>query len=332
MRHANGTSPLFFLTAGELLVTTTKFQDKQEKMKIKLNLKVKLLLATLAVTAASQAQNVTVSPSKVLVDTTHEAAFFPTLSPDGTKLLYSTTDATVLRMMDLNTRQVYRVSSEWGSGFDAKFGPDGKIYYVTMQRRGNNLIYRTGKSFEIGVGRTCTVVKPQHGAVRVLTATDGIAVVGEKRSYKSKRNVGTYVWTEGDKLMLSENGKIRTMQPVAESSGYLWASLSPDGTKIVFNAARRGTFVVDLTGRVIAHLDYYLMPCWFNNDYIVAQNSGHGSYHKAGSQIFLVKADGTFSQGITDPAEGAIQPMVVGDKVVYTNIEGVVREIKVEVK
>lgn len=69
-------------------------------MKIKLNLKVKLLLATLAVTAASQAQNVTVSPSNVLVDTTHEAAFFPTLNPDGTKLLYSTTDAMVLRMMD----------------------------------------------------------------------------------------------------------------------------------------------------------------------------------------------------------------------------------------
>lgn len=302
--------------------------DKKMRGKLKL----KVLLAAVAVASAAQAQQVAVSQSRVLIDTTHEAAFFPELSPDGTKLLYSTTDAMVLRMMDLNTRQVYRVSDEWGAGFDAKFGGDGKVYYVTMQRHGKNLIYRAGRSFEIGVGRRQTVLEPQHGAVHVLAATDGVAVVGEKSKYKNKRNVGTYVWSKGDRLVVSENGKVREMTPVKESSGYLWASLSPDGKKIVFNAARKGTYVVDLQGNVLAHLDYYLMPSWFNNDYIVAQNSGLGSYHKAGSQIFLVKADGTFSQGITDPAEGAIQPMVSGNKVVYTNINGVVREIEVEVK
>ena len=74
---------------------------------------------------------------QTLVDS---CGFFPQLSPDGQWLLYSPTEATSLMLKNLSTGAVTTVSAVGYPGFDAIFGGDGKVYYVTQERKKNGMV------------------------------------------------------------------------------------------------------------------------------------------------------------------------------------------------
>lgn len=266
---------------------------------------------------------------KTLVDS---CGFFPQLSPDGQWVLYSPTDAATLMLKNLSTGAVTTVASKGYPGFDAMFGPDGKVYYVTQERKGKKLVYRTGHCFDPATGKDKVVLKAQHGRVQVLPAAHGIVINGERQVYHSTNGVGAYAYTRGDQLMLVDaTGVTRSLQPVKDSNGYLWASLSPDGTKVLFEAAARGLFVCDLNGRIIAELGEFLMPCWYNNDYIIAMSNA-GNPRISGSRIWLLSVDGEVCKPISGRDERAVQPMTVGGKVIYSLLySGEVRQLELDI-
>ena len=264
---------------------------------------------------------------RTLVDS---CGFFPQLSADGQWLLYSPTEATSLMLKNLTTGVVTTVANEGYPGFDAVFGDDGKVYYVTQQRKKNGMVYRTGHCYDPATGKDKVVLKPQHGRVQVIRAGSGVVINGERQVYKT--NVGDYCYTRGDKLYLVDaTGVTRALQPVKDSNGYLWSSLSPDHTMVMFEAASRGLFVCDLNGTVLAELGEFLMPCWYNDDYIIAMSNA-GNIRLEGSRIWLISVDGETIKPISPKNERAVQPMVAGNKVVYSVIyDGVVKQLELDI-
>ncbi len=289
-----------------------------------------LVLALVCLWAlASPAAGVKRGSVKTLVDS---CGFFPQISPDGQWLLYSPTDATNLMLKNLATGAVTSIASVGYPGFDAIFGGDGKVYYITQQRKKHNLVYRTAHCYDPATGKDEVVLKEQHGRVQAIPATRGVVVNGERMIYRSGKQVGSWVYTRGDMLYLvDEAGGTRVLQPVQESNGYLWASLSPDGTKVMFEAAAKGLFVCDLNGQVIAELGQYLMPCWYNNDYIVAMSNA-GNTRTNGSRIWLLSLDGETMKPISERDERAVQPMVCNGKIVYTiQYSGEVKQMELDI-
>ncbi len=280
-------------------------------------------------TLCSTAAGVLPGSVKTLVDS---CGFFPQLSPDGQSVLYSPTEGTSLMLKDLLTGTVKTVASEGYPGFDAIWGGDGKVYYVTQKRKKNGLVYRTGHCYDPATGKSSVVLKAQHGRVQPLRAAHGVVINGEHQVYRSAKQVGAYCYTRGDMLYLvDEGGTTRSLQPVKDSNGYLWASFSPDGTKVVFEAASHGVVVCDLNGSILAELGEFLMPCWYNNDYIVAMSNA-GNVRTSGSRIWLVSLDGDVFKPLTPQDERAVQPMVAGNKVVYSVIyDGVVKQLGLDV-
>ncbi len=287
-----------------------------------------LLLACLCV-LDSAAAGVRQGSTRTLVDS---CGFFPQLSADGQWLLYSPTEATSLLLKNLTTGAVTTVSTTGYPGFDAILGPDNKVYYVTQQRKKNGLLYRTGRCYDPATGKDQVVLKAQHGRVQPLHATRGVVINGERQVYRSAKQVGAYCYTRGAMLYLvDEQGSTRALQPVKDSNGYLWAALSPDGTRVLFEAASRGLYVCDLNGSIIADLGQFLMPCWYNNDYIIAM-SNVGNIRLSGSRIWLISVNGETMKPITPQDERAVQPMVAGDKVVYSVIyDGQVKQLALDI-
>ena len=284
-----------------------------------------LCLLALGATAAG----VKPGSMKTLVDS---CGFFPQLSPDGQLLLYSPTEGTSLMLKDLVTGVVKTVANEGYPGFDAIFGADGKVYYVTQKRKKNGLVYRTGHCYDPATGKSTVVLKAQHGRVQALNAASGVIINGERQIYRSNANVGAYAYTRGDKLYLVDAaGGTRALQPVRDSNGYLWAALSPDGTRVLFEAASRGLFVCDLNGSIIAELGEFLMPCWYNNDYIIAMSNA-GNVRLEGSRIWLIGVNGETFKPISPKEDRAVQPMTAGGKVVYTILySGEVKQLELDI-
>ena len=285
------------------------------------------LLCLLAIGAS--AAGVKQGSPKTLVDS---CGFFPQLSPDGQWVLYSPTEATSLMLKNLATGAVTIISEKDFPGFDAVFGPDGKVYYITQQRKGHKLVYRTGHCYDPATRQDKVVLKPQHGQVQVLHAAQGVVINGERQIYYSAKQVGAWAYTRGDKLYLvDESGVTRALQPVKESNGYLWASLSPDGTKVMFEAASKGVFVCDLNGQIIAELGEFLMPSWYNNDYVIAMSNA-GNPRISGSRVWLLSVNGEVCKAISGRDERAVQPMAAAGKVVYSLLySGEVRQVELDI-
>ncbi len=264
-------------------------------------------VASLALIVPAHAQLVEVyDRQSVSID-----GYFPQLNDSGTMVLSSTTDARTLSLLDLRTRTRTVVANEGLPGFEARFSPDGKVYYITMRQTNDHLVYRTAHEFDPATGTDRALISGQRGALHAINGTAGLALVGEHKSWNLK-NAGTLAWTLGPDLMVVTGGNTATYRPVPQSVGLLWSDVSPNGQRILMEAAGRGLTITDLQGRVQQQWGVYMMPSWWNDNLIVAQTTGN--------RIVVINADNGRTQTIA--SGDCYHPMTAGNKVIYTTKKG----------
>lgn len=292
----------------------------------------KIILSILFMTSlCAVSQTVRVVQQSLLLPSWIGKCYRPVLNSSGDKVLFSDAMASGLFLYDLSTASVIKVSDEVGSGVDAFFGGDGKVYYVTQKRNENNLIYRTGHSYDVLQGDHEVVLEPRHGAIHTVAATVGAGLKAEQGFYRSPKMNTAAVYTEGSQLAIILNGKECRYTPVESDAGYLWASLSPDGKRVAFFAAGKGIVIVDLQGNIVSELGNYEMPSWLNNDFIVAQNATDDGHQFTSSQIMLLKVDGSFIKPLTSPTSMTMHPSAAADRVVYSSIDGYMYMIELDI-
>ena len=288
-----------------------------------------LMLATLLLSA--QAQEVEVTSLQRLLEGVEGPAYYPVLNSAGDRLLFSTEDG-ALKLYDFKDNVTNVVTRDYVAGHDACFGGDGKVYFVTQQTAENRLVYRTGQCYDASTGAVKRLIEPQHGTVKALSTTRGGAIKALELADRGKASVGgSGAWTEGSRVHVIVNGEERVFSPVDSWAGYLWASLSPDGQRVAFFAAGKGIVVIDLRGQVVAMLGNYEMPCWYDNNYLVAQHATDDGHQFTSSQLMLLKADGTWQAPLTQPASMAMHPTCGGGKIVYTTIDGLLYEMHINI-
>lgn len=292
--------------------------------------KLVVILALVAMLQPVCAQEVEVTSLKRLLEGVEGPAFYPVLNASGDRLLFAG-DNGALKVYDFSDNVTQVVTRDYVAGNDACFGGDGKVYFVTQQMDENHLIYRTGNSYDLVTGRSAVITQPQHGAVRAVSATRGGTLRAPAANYTSSDDIGDAAWTEGSRVHVIVGGEERVFAPVDSWAGYLWASLSPDGKRVAFFAAGKGIVIIDLRGQMLAMLGNYEMPCWYNNDYLVAQNAKDDGHQFTSSQILLLKADGTFKAELTKPASMTMQPTCGGGRIVYTTIDGLLYEMTINI-
>jgi len=295
----------------------------------------KRLFFTIAMAAVMMlpavAQEVEVTSRQRLLEGVEGPAFYPVLNSAGTRLLFRT-ESGALKLHDLGDGVTTVVTRDYVAGNDACFGGDGKVYYVTQELgEEDHLIYRTGQCYDVATGKAVQVTERQHGAVRAVPATRGGAVKAPGRGYASSADIGSAAWTEGSRVHVTVGGEERVFTPVDSWAGYLWASLSPDGKRVAFFAAGKGVVVIDLRGQLLALLGNYEMPCWYNNDYLVAQHATDDGHQFTSSQLVLLKADGTYQCDLTTPSSMAMQPTCGGGRIVYSTVDGLLYEMQIKI-
>ena len=273
------------------------------------------------------AQEVEVTSRQRLLEGVEGPAFYPVLNSAGNRLLFMT-EGGALKLHDFVDGVTTVVTRDYVAGNDACFGGDGKVYFVTQEKGEDHLIYRTGQCYDAATGKAVQVTERQHGAMRAVPASRGGAVKAPGRDYASSADIGSAAWTEGSRVYVTVGGKDRVFSPVDSWAGYLWASLSPDGKRVAFFAA---IVIIDLRGQLLAMLGNYEMPCWYNNDYLVAQNAKDDGHQFTSSQIVLLKADGTYKADLTTPFSMAMQPTCGGGKIVYSTVDGLLYEMQIKI-
>ena len=139
---------------------------------------------------------------------------------------------------------------------------------------------------------------------------------------------------DADNVILSLPGSESVRIHPVSCAGYAWASLSPDGSHLMFVAAGNGLYITDLAGNVQAILPQLEFPVWVSDSVIAASVSTDDGHQYSSSQIILARADGSETQTVTAPESFTMEPQAApdGSAIVYRTIDGLYYQASLTLK
>lgn len=242
-----------------------------------------------------------------------------TMSPDGSFIAITQKQTAGIHKLDLATKVITTIS-ETGTGYGLTISNDGQQVVFKDVTTGSDKLRRTAlKSANLATGKTTTLVKPtrnlQGFAVNnnTLMSVDNGKVA--TKSLNSLQAVATPVASiDHGRLMVTVNGVTNNISPQgSDCKSYLWPSVSPDGTRVVYYLSGVGCYVCNLDGSNAVYIGQVRAPQWYGNDAVVGMNDIDDGYVVTESKIVAVKADGTMSQKLTEGSSMGMYPTVSSD-------------------
>lgn len=289
----------------------------------------KILISALLLTAGllSSAQIVKVESVTKVNLPQGTVVMTPTISPDGTFVVYSQQGNSSLESVDLAT------------GKTTKLTDNGSDYNLSITADGNNIVFRQKTIDKNGLSRTALKSVSKNGGAEkeIVKATrnlEGVSVVGSnvnaiEKGKTKKKNLGNAsavnqptVSIQYGHLNVTVNGKTTTIDPQGRSS-YLWPQLSPDGKKIVYWVAYQGCFVCNLDGSDPVSLGELRAAKWMDNNTVVGMLDKDNGHQITSSELIAKTTDGKVQQ-LTPDTIIALYPSVSADgtKVAFASEKG----------
>ena len=256
-----------------------------------------------------------------------EQASVAAISPQGDYLLLTSATNQGLTKLDLATGQTQVLSTAPSAGHNVKISPDGKtVLYREGSFNDKHLRLSSLKSVNLATGQSQVLVKPTRDLQGY--AVDGTSAGAVNKGKFSKKAIGAakaqnlpVLSIDKGRLMITIGGKTRELSPNGTGFSYMWPSLSPDGTKVLFYQAAHGAYVCDLDGKNVRKVGKMRAPVWYDDNTVVGMidlDDGECIY---ASTIVAATLDGT-TQTLTGDDTVAMYPHAAAGKIVFSTPAG----------
>ena len=256
-----------------------------------------------------------------------ERAAVAAISPQGDYLLLTSATNQGLIKYDLTTNESRVLSTANSAGHNVKISPDGQTVVFRESTFNNKHLRQSSlKSVNLTTGATQELVKPTRDLQGYsVDATSAAAVNKGKYSSKAigaaKAQKVPVLSIDKGQLMITINGKTRQLSPNGTQFSYMWPSLSPDGTKVLFYQAAHGAYVCDLDGSNVRKVGQMRAPVWYDNNTIVGMMDKDDGEFIYASTIVAATLDGA-TQVLTDDATIAMYPHATAGKIAFSTPAG----------
>ena len=184
----------------------------------------------------------------------------------------------------------------------------------------------TLKSVNLATGASQVLVKPTRDLQGYAVDATSAGVVNKGKF--SKKAIGTakaqnlpVLSIDKGKLMVTVDGKTRNLSPNGNDFSYLWASLSPDGTQVLYYLAAHGTYVCNLDGSNVRKVGKMRAPVWYDNNTVVGMMDLDDGEFIYASTIVAANLDGT-TQTLTGDDTIAMYPHAADGKIAFSTPAG----------
>lgn len=294
----------------------------------------KKILFTLALTTAmtlSQAQVLNVkSIERINTPEGELTAEVVGISPAGDYLLLSSTSKQGLVKYDLNGGATTTLTDAQGAGFGAQISADGNnVIFRERSINDDRLVYTAVKSIDIASKKQETLVAPSRDLhAMTFDGTTAVTVDGGRMKAKATRG-GQAVPTRpvianvNLLLELTVNGKTETFAPQGTDERYIWASISPDGNRVLYYVSGIGCFSCKLDRSDMRELGQLRAPKWLDNNTVVGMYDLDDGVFVTSSSIVVKTLDGA-EQTLTDNNVIAMNPYCDANasKIVFSTPDG----------
>lgn len=276
-----------------------------------------VIAAAIATLASAQVLEIS-SITKVKLPSTMHDNRVAGISPDGSYIVLTNMANQGLTKFNLSTGKTSTLSTAPRAGMG-----------VRIIDNGTRIVYRES-----------SLDKNHHWSDNVLVKNMRIPLLRRKLlshasnvEYLPMPNKGleTVAYVSQDlQLMVSINGKTRTLSPQGTDRRYIWAELSPDKTKISYYCSEEGGFVCDLQGNVLSSMGRDCRAAkWLDNNTIVGHDYHSDGQHIISGAITVRSLDGRF-QTLTNEQMTALYPVASNGKIAFSTLEGEVYIINVK--
>ena len=239
-------------------------------------------------------------------------------------------DNSGLTKLDLSTGKAQNITRAAGAGYDARVSPDGKrVVYRENSFTSGHLRMVSLRSINLGSGQSRELVAPTRNLQGVginnqaaLPVTRG-QVTAKGFEGKVSDKSGVVLSINNRQLMISRNGKTRNLSPNGKDKSYLWPSLSPDGTKILYYVGAEGAFVCNLDGGDVKSLGMMRAPQWWDDATVVGMYDQDDGEFVYASRIVATNLKGD-KQTLTPDSLIAMYPKVSAQagKIAFSTPDG----------
>lgn len=201
------------------------------------------------------------------------------ISPQGDYLLLSTHSKQGLVKWDIASRTATTLTNDEGAGSDVHISADGKQIVYNEATYKNKRRHNAVKAVDASGSKRQTLVK----ATRHL---QGFSLEGSTAAVMRDGKLSLHV-LQGKKTsptppvlthhhlklyVTMPDGKTTMLAPNGADERYIWASLSPDGDKVLYHVSGRGTFVCSINGTNVIAMGNLLAPKWWDDNTVVGMH------------------------------------------------------------
>lgn len=233
----------------------------------------------------------------ILVDADNAVA---AISPGGDYILLTTSTHRGLKKFDLATGETTTLTEAEGAGYGATVTADGKtIVYRETSFTPQHLKMTALKSISTVTGAKRELAPAQRMLQGYRLDGNAAAVISKGkmrvRSLNGAKIVATpptLSLTQNHQMQLTRNGKTTLLAPNGKNVRYIWPSLSPDGTKVLYYVSGVGCFVCDLNGNNVKPMGQLRAAKWYDNTTIVGMNDQDNGEYVTSSSIIAKTLSG----------------------------------------
>ena len=244
------------------------------------------------------------------------------ISGQGDFLLLTADDNSGLTKLDLSTGKAQNITRAAGAGYDARVSPDGKrVVYRENSFTSGHLRMVSLRSINLGSGQSRGQGVGINNQAALPVTRGQVTAKGFEGKVSDKS--GVVLSINNRQLMISRNGKTRNLSPNGKEKSYLWPSLSPDGTKILYYVGAEGAFVCNLDGSNVKPLGMMRAPQWWDDATVVGMYDQDDGEFVYASRIVATNLKGD-KQSLTPDSLIAMYPKVSAQagKIAFSTPDG----------
>lgn len=255
-----------------------------------------LLLAVALVSIMASAQVLNVESVEKLNIPQNADSKIAGISPDGSYVLITSQSNEGLVKFDLATGKVSTITTAVGAGYNVEISADSKevtyreVTYAKDKSRLTSLVRQ-----DLATAKKSTLVKSTR----------------EMHQARVRRAIAPIVSIQNGELVLTVGTVTKVLSPNGQGLSYLWPSISPDGSKIVYYVSG-SVWVCNVNGTNPQRIGKFRAPQWYNNNVVVGMNDQDNGHYMTSSEIVAYTLDGE-KQVLTNNTIMAMYPYVSAD-------------------
>ena len=275
--------------------------------------KIILLGVVCSISMLASAQLLEIVSTKQLTTPSNEELKVAGFSPKGDYVLLTNDVNKGLLHYNLATDNVTTITEADGAGWAVKISTDPtNIVYRERYMTAEKLMKHNILEYNLTAKKKAMVAKEQRNLNKLVVANNSVSI------------------NENLHMVLTKDGKSTILTPNGENEAYNWASLSPDGQKILYYVSGKGCYTCDLNGRDIHYIALDCRaPQWYDNNIIIGMHDEDNGKWITASAIVAYSLQGE-KQILVNKETIAIYPYTADGKIAFSTAAGKVYVMNVK--